>query len=406
MKYDVILIGGGLVGASCALSLRHTNLSIAMVDARLQNQVDGRLFALHAGSSEFLKNIGVWSLLSSYASPIHQVHVSHQGCFGSVRLSREEMNMPALGQVIPAFYLEAALQEGLMTLPNFTLYRPARLKEIKQNEVATVLIETETGEKTLTASLVVGADGTESTVRHSTNIAVETKDYQQSALVTKIALKRTHHHVAYERFNDQGAIAMLPLQNNECACIITADTDTISEWMERGETDFLKQLQKDFGYRLGRFSGVGKRLTYPLHFVRAEKAVQNRVLLLGNALHTLHPIAAQGLNLALYEVALFSEAVAEACENHIAISAINLEKISERMEKQQAISLSLSHRLTQIFSRQSRFLSVLLSMGMVALDQAKPIKNTLMAHLMGKAGCVPRLLLSEMDHEKTIPTNF
>lgn len=374
--YDLIIVGGGLVGAGLAVALRHSGLKIALIDARLPSSNDPRLFALNSGSCQFLENLSLWPQLVPHASPIHQVHVSNQGHFGAVRLHREDVSMPALGYVIPAYHIEAALNEELASLANCTVYRPAKLEHLhQQDNTAQLKISTEDEEIILQAPIVIGADGTESTVRKQLNIYTELFDYQQSAIVTKTRLKRNHQHIAYERFNSHGAIAMLPLINDECATIWTADNAVVSQLMELSDAAFLEKLQQEFGYRLGRLQAIQKRHVFPLRMVRAEKAIEQCVFLLGNSAHTLSPIAAQGFNLALYEVAMLAEGIMEKVQRKEVFNADDLQKISAQTQKQQAVSIGVSHRLSRLFSGDLPMAGLAAQLGMMGLDVATPVKK-------------------------------
>jgi 2-octaprenyl-6-methoxyphenol hydroxylase len=400
--YDLIIVGGGLVGAGLATALHQldhpSGLQIALIDASLPGSDDPRLFALNSTSCQFLENLRLWPRLVVHAAPIHQVHVSSQGHFGSVRLRREDVNLPALGYVVPARYIEAALNEALQSLPHCTIFRPAKLQALlQQDDGAQLTITTDDGEKILYAPIIIGADGTESTVRAQLNIRAEIFDYEQSAMVTRTILKRPHQHIAYERFNSQGAIAMLPLTGNECATIWTANSKMIAALMELSAADFLRKLQNEFGYRLGPLQSISKRHVFPLRMVRAEKAVVGRAFLLGNSAHTLHPIAAQGFNLALYEVATLAEAIMEKISRQESFTAVDLQVISAQTQKQQATSLGVSHQLSRLFSSHSPLMEIAVQIGMVGLDIATPVKKRFINSLMGRAGRVPRLLLSKFS---------
>ncbi|MBX3708357.1 MAG: FAD-dependent monooxygenase [Gammaproteobacteria bacterium] len=395
LYYDLIIVGGGLVGAGLAAALRDAELNIALIDAKLPSNDDPRLFALNSSSCQFLKNLGLWHELAPYAAPIHQVHVSHHGRFGAVRLNCEDINLPALGNVIPARHIEAALNKELTRLPTCTVYRPATLHALQQYDgYAHLKIITEQGTQDLQTPIVIGADGTESTVRAQLNIHTEMFDYEQSALVTRTTLKRLHHHIAYERFHSQGAIAMLPLMGNECATIWTADKKTIAQLMELPDQVFLQKLQTEFGYRLGRFQGVSQRHVFPLRMVYAKNNVEQCVYLLGNSAHTLHPIAAQGFNLALYEAAVLAEEIMERVNKQRPITTNDLHAISLRTEKQQATSIGISHRLARFFSNNSILLGFAVQLGMFGLDISPSMKKKFLERMIGRIGRVPRLLLS------------
>lgn len=397
MQYDLIIVGGGLVGAGLAVALRQSHLRIALIDAKLPSSDDPRLFALNTSSCQFLENLQIWPKLAMHAAPIQQVHVSHQAHFGAVRLRCEEVNLPSLGYVIPARHIEAALNHELMNLPHCTVYRPAKLQAIQQHpNVARLTITTEDGEKIVESPIVIGADGTESTVRTLLNIHTDIFDYEQSAIVTRTSLNRSHRNIAYERFDAHGAIAMLPLVGNECATIWTVANTKMTQLMELSNAAFLQTLQTVFGYRLGRLHNISQRYVFPLRMVRAEKAVEQSVFLLGNSAHTLHPIAAQGFNLALYEVAALAEGIMEKAAKHASFTALDLENISAQTLKQQAMSIGVSHRLSHFFANNSRLLGLAVQLGMISLDISTPIKRKFIAGMMGRKGRVPSLLLSHI----------
>ena len=400
--YDIIIVGGGLVGASlaCALLDSKPNLHLALIDATSEQQEDPRLLALHLGSCQLLTNLGLWDQLSAHACPIHQVHVSSQGRFGAVRLSREEIHTASLGHVIPAQVINEVLNERLAKLDNLTLLRPARLKTLRQEEGKVLLTvsvpptptlpHTAGGgnprERTIHTPPVIAADGTHSTVREQLGIETEIFDYQQSAIVTITELKRSHHHIAYERFSDAGTIAMLPLTEQRCATIWSATNEQVANLMAMNDSAFLQTLQQHFGYRLGRLLKIQKRHVFPLKQVRVKNPLQQSVLLLGNAAHTLHPVAAQGLNLALYEVACLAGALRH-CEAGL------LKLTLEQAQKQLATSVSLSHHLARFMTKESMLIPHLRQLGMLGLDLTPTLKKHFIRRVTGKAGHVPRLFL-------------
>jgi 2-octaprenyl-6-methoxyphenol hydroxylase len=293
MKFDIIIIGGGMVGAAMACALRTHEFKVAMIDSTpLTPSDDHRLIALNYSSVSLLKNLNIWPSLVSHACAIDEVHVSHRNHFGTTRLIASELKLTALGYVVPAKYINSALYENLNQT---TMIRPATLKTLTQDtESATITVETPQGMKQLTAKIIIGADGTHSTVRKLLNIDTKTTDYQQCALVTTTDLNRSHHHIAYERFIENGgAIAMLPLAEKQAATIWTDSTENIAKLLRLTDSEFLQQLQKQFGYRLGKLKNIGKRYQYPLQMIQTKENVKQRIILIGNTAHTLHPIAAQ-----------------------------------------------------------------------------------------------------------------
>lgn len=382
--FDIIIVGGGLVGSGLALALKPLGLKIALIDAKTPSFDDHRLFALNISSCHFLQNLNLWEALQADACAIHQVHVSKRGAYGSVRLKRDDVNVDALGYVIPAGVIERAMHQHLNDI---CVYQPAKLTEIDpQNHQVT--IETTEGKKTLAAPLIIGADGTHSTVRKLLSIETELHNYQQTAIVTITQLRRSHDHCAYERFVEKGAIALLPLPDNRCATIWTTDNEEAKVLLSISDSEFLEKLQSSFGTRLGRFVSTSQRFSYPLVRLEAKEAVRGPVMLLGNAHHTLHPIAAQGLNLALYEVASLVEEIDKKGKD-LNSYHLNLD--------QKNLSKTISHRLTNFFADSSLIKDLGFQLGMIGLEVAAPVKRRFITKLLGRAGMVPRLMLSSKN---------
>lgn len=420
MRYDLVIVGGGLVGAGLAAALKHTTMRIALVDARMPSNNDPRLFALNHYSCEFIKNLGIWPALDSYAAPIHQVHVSSRGHFGAVKLKREDVQLDALGYVVPARYIEAALDSSLraptdcdissLRAPEgrvaIQLFRPANLKSISQEADHAVLeLEVDGIVSAIEASIVIAADGADSTIRKQLQIPTETIDYQQSAIVTRTTLKRSHHHIAYERFNSLGAIAMLPLPGNECATIWTTADTRANELMALDNHAFLNELQQSFGYRLGRFEQISQRHVFPLRLVRAKKMVEQSVFLLGNSAHAMHPIAAQGFNLALFEVAMLLDVIMKKQISGEQLAAHDLHAVSQQAAGHQKYSVDMSHRLAGLFAGDSLLKNHALSLGMTALNMVQPARAKFINMMMGRSGAMPRLLMSTEDEKHFTAAN-
>lgn len=375
MHYDIIIVGGGLVGKCIASALRHAPHHVALIDAQAHDLPDPRLIALNHGSVAFFKKIGLWSTIESFAAPIEQVHVSHRGRFGTTRLMAEDIGLAALGYVVRAKEINRALAE----IPaSSTQLRPATVTNVESHPTHTTLtLEDGT---TITGDLIIAADGTHSTIRKLLNFTTETLDYQQSAIVTTTTLARSHQHIAYERFLDDGAIAMLPLIDNDnllCATIWTASTKYTADLMQLSDDDFIKKLQEQFGYRLGRLQKISQRYMFPLHCVRVKNPMQNNIILLGNAAHTLHPIAAQGLNIALNEIAHLTQLILSNLENQKPLT-------HELSYPPQKLNLLLSHYLTSLFSYESWGIPFIRKLGMVGLDLCSPLKKRFSRALAGK----------------------
>jgi 2-octaprenyl-6-methoxyphenol hydroxylase len=392
--FDIIIVGGGMVGASLACALANQReLKIAIIDAApLTIQEDHRLIALNYSSICFFKNLAIWDELSAYAEPIAQVHISDRGQFGMTRLTAQEADLPSLGHVVPAKFINATLDKIIRQAPQITVLRPSTLNKISQSATQVdITVTTATGEMNLTGNILIAADGTHSTVRKELNIPVTKKNLQQSALVTVTTLQRPHHNIAYERFHQGGAIAMLPLPDLQVATIWTDDDKEIQRLLQLSDAEFLATLQKQFGYRLGKLLQTGQRHHYPLHHVIANQTSQRRILLIGNAAHTFTPVAAQGLNLALAEIAMLVEYI--STQPHRSDWSDYVSWQAQR----QTISQRLSERLPALFSQGFLPIKFVRQLGLVALDICTPLKTRFTRAALGKINNIPRLLL---DHDE------
>lgn len=333
-----------MVGATLAVALKETPLKIALIDATpLSQGSDHRLIALTHNSCDLFAQLSLWPLLVDDAAMIKAIQVTQKGHFGMAQLHASDIQQASLGHVVPAQQITQALETQLSHNPQITRVQPAKVIALSQNESeATLTLDCKHETKTLTAKIVVAADGTHSTIRHLLNIPVDHDSGDKKALVTITHLKRHHNHIAYERFHQTGALAMLPLTGNRAATIWTDQSNTIEQLLNEPEPIFLQTLQKQMGYRLGKFLQCEARFSYPLTWlqVKPEHQLSGRVILIGNAAHTLHPIAAQGLNLALQEVAALSRHFSKT------LSLPN----SFDYFSQQKTSIELSKQLTQIFS--------------------------------------------------------
>lgn len=365
-----MIVGGGMVGASLAVALKDSSLQIALIDAAPIVLEDSRLIALNYASYHFFKTIDIWHQLAAQAEKINQIHVSQLGRFGITQISADEIDLDVLGYVVPAKYINAALYSALHNQNNIKLIRPGNVTALHQDADKVTVTVTYAGETiTLEAKAVIGADGTQSTVRDLLNIGTDITDYHQSALVTATELQRSHHNIAYERFQKTGAIAMLPLTEQRAATIWTGPTELISRLLKLNDDEFKSELQKQFGYRLGRFNKTEKRVSYPLKMLRAHQYKKQQVVLIGNAAHTLHPVAAQGLNLALYEIS--------ALTKYFNKNGTSLDQLPD-LSSQQDFSSRLSHQLIRIFSNDFFIMNTARSIGLIGLDIFPGLKKRIM----------------------------
>lgn len=385
MKFDIVIVGGGMVGASLACTLQQTNLKIALIDENDLQRPDPRLIALNHNSICFFKNLGIWELLIPYAEPIKQVHISDRGHFAKLRLRAEDISLNELGFVVPAKFINQVLNQTLTN--NVTCFRPCKLTKLHFTDNA---IQLNVGSKEISATFAIGADGIHSTVRKELEIETDIIDYDQSALVTITSLMRSHQNIAYERFHKTGAIAMLPLQNNTCATILTDKTTTIHALMDLDDISFNHYLQNAFGSRLGKLENNHQRFIFPLKMQKAQKQFLQNVLLIGNAAHNLHPIAAQGLNLAIAEIAKLAE---EILLQQNSLAHFNPENYLAWQKQQESLSTRFSHHLPAIFASDFPITKLARQFALLGLNLCPPLKRNFLSRAMGRKNRLPNLLI-------------
>jgi len=396
--YDVLIVGGGMVGASLACALRESALRIGVIEAvplaaADQPSYDDRTIALAYGSRRVFEGLDLWRDIAPGATPIERIHVSDRGHFGFTRLAAVDAGLPALGYVVANRVLGAALLKRLEVSKNIDWLCPAEMRDIRlQPTYAQVDVRHLDTDMTLTARLVVAADGAHSAVRTAVGIEVARTEYRQTAVVTNVTAGVPHHNTAYERFTDTGPLALLPLSGERCAVVWSVrgeETPTILGW---NDEEFLQHLQGRFGDRLGNFTRVGKRAAYPLALTRVREHVRQRLALIGNAAHTVHPVAGQGFNLGLRDVAALSEILVDAVRAGADIGdALTLHRYADwRRRDNQAIA-AFTNGLIRIFSNDVPPLALTRNAGLIAVDLMPGVKRGFIRMTSGLAGRQPRL---------------
>ncbi len=385
--FDVAIAGGGLVGAALAASLADLPLRIALIDQHAltgmsdQRDEDGRSLALSWESRKILERLGVWTAIANEAARMDRVHVSQRGYFGVTRLRAADLRADALGYVAPYHSVAAALAERIEAQANLTVIAPASMTEIQAVPGAVELaLDSEGGPSRISTRLLAGADGGQSSTRRLLGIGQQVTDYHQQALVANVRVEGGVAHEAWERFTEQGPMALLPLKNNRLALVWTGTEALTAERLAWSDGVFLEQLQGAFGYRAGEFTGVGKRVAFPLRQVLAGQLVARRAALLGNAAHSLHPVAGQGLNLALRDVRVLASLLAEGGDPG---AWSLLDRYAELRGGDIRLTANATDALIRLFGQPSRLLAHARGAGLYLLDKAPLLKNRLARYGMG-----------------------
>lgn len=318
IDYDIAVIGGGLAGITFAFALADTGLRIALVEATdfaapPDRNMQARNIALAWGTRCMFEQLGLWADMAPKATAIERLHVSQAGHFGRVMVNAEEYGVPALGYVLPNLTMLEALRARLPDMSRVDIISPARFESLRyRGDEALEMQLAEKGQiRCLTTRLLIGADGARSKVRAALDIGARIDEYEQSAVVTRIATERPLAGCAYERFTPEGPVALLPFLDDTAAAVWTVPTDKANRLLARDEDDFIQALQARFGNRLGEFSLAGPRGSFPLARVLCDSAWTQRAALIGNAGHCLHPAAAQGFNLAIRDALGLARALRE-----------------------------------------------------------------------------------------------
>jgi 2-octaprenyl-6-methoxyphenol hydroxylase len=396
--HDVIIIGGGMVGASLACALSGQGLRIAVIEGiapatRAEPGYDDRAIALSYGTRRILDGLGLWRQLAGDATPIHQIHVSDRGHFGTAHMDRADEGLPAIGYVVPARAIGRVLEDAVAAAADIERFCPARVTGVERG-ASDIRVQVSEGRAhfTLRGRLLVAADGADSSVREHFGITAVERDYGQSAIVTNITPQLPHRNIAYERFTDSGPLALLPMTERRCAVVWTVASGQVDAVMQLSDTDFLAQLQERFGQRLGRLQRVGRRQAWPLRLLHANESVRERVALIGNAVHTLHPIAGQGFNLGARDVAALAEVLVDAVRNGEDPGSLAvLERYGQWRRHDHRNVTVFTDGLARLFSLPLPGLGMVRGAGLLVFDLLPPAKRLLTRMTMGRATRLPRL---------------
>lgn len=386
-RVNIAIVGGGLVGASLAVALqagaRVRGWKIVLIEAfapgdSYQPSYDARSSALSFGTRQIYQRLGLWQAISQRAEPIRQIHVSDRGRFGSTRLDAREEGVPALGYVVENAWLGQCLWQALDR--EVVSWRcPAEVTAMQAVDGGYSLSLND--DTQLECDLAILADGGRSGLREQLGISVRERPYDQSALIANITPGQAHLGQAFERFTEDGPMALLPLPDNRCALVWTRKGMDARRLVELDEKTFLAQLQDVFGYRLGALRQVGARHLYPLSLIEAQEQVRAHLVVLGNAAHALHPIAGQGFNLSLRDVQALTEALLAASAPLGDLATLRGYRERQRLDQQ--LTVGFSDQATRLFGTSRPLLALGRNLGLLGLDLLPPAKRWFARQAMG-----------------------
>jgi 2-octaprenyl-6-methoxyphenol hydroxylase len=393
---DVLIAGGGAVGSALACALAELPLDVVLVEAQqpellAQPSFDARVTALANGSQQILSGLGLWRDLAGYVEAIRTIHISERGRFGAARLRAPEENVPALGYTVENQTLGRVLWERLQRSQRLKVLAPAKVVALRCDEgLADVTVERDGATNSVRAKLVVAADGARSAVRAALGVSTTEDDYGQRAVVFNCGTEARLDGRAFERFTERGPIALLPLTGGRGAVIWTLPEGDAQRIAALPVDAFRAELQAAFGQRLGRFTRIGERHLYPLARVASEAIHGPRAVLIGDAALRLHPVAGQGFNLALRDIATLAEVIADAGALDVGAAELLERYASWRAADRRRVS-SFTHGLIQLFGESAPGMGLGRGLGLMAFDLLPGAKALLARRTMGKAGRLPRL---------------
>jgi 2-octaprenyl-6-methoxyphenol hydroxylase len=400
--YDITILGAGMAGMSIAISLAEIDtkqsLRIAVIekvafDAGHQKSFDDRCIALSAGSRRIYQSMGIWQHINA-VEPIKNIHISEQGKMGFARLNHQQENVDALGYVVESQALGKVLLQQLQQ-STIDIFCPAQVNDINvSSDMVTIKLTEKKPEnteknKTITSSVIIAADGSHSFCHPFLSTAPIIKKYQQCAIIANIETEYTHQGEAFERFTESGPLAVLPLTENRCSLVWTVNETELDNMMSLSDNDFLQQLQQRFGYRLGKIQHIGKRFSYPLALMSLEISAATqlqRMLFIGNAAHSIHPVTGQGFNLGLRDISALTQLIQSNIQQHNGQFIYQPELIKKywlNREKDIQQVTRFTDSLIKVFSNKTFPLTPARNIALMLFELYQPLKSLLARFAMG-----------------------
>lgn len=399
VQQQVIIVGGGMVGLSLALMLAKASIAVKLLEAikypnyddadlaPYHSSFDARNSALSRRSVQIYQELGLWDALQVHATPIFEVNITEQGSFGKARLKAAQEKVENFGQVIENAWLGRVLLTEVKKQPLIELIDGVQVTSLKQNKDQ-VYIEALRQDKylSLQTALLIAADGRDSFCRQALGIGASEHDYDQVAIVTTVQTSKPHQHIGFERFSALGPLALLPLPGEYRRSVVwPVKKGTEHEWLgDENDQHFLDALQQTYGDRAGKFQKTGRRFSFPLSQVLAEKQAIGRVVLMGNAAHTIHPVAGQGFNLCMRDAYVLVRSLTEQLSksDDIGEPTMLLAYEQARLSDQQRV-IKFCDSVVRGFSHQNPMLKLIRNTGLIAFDMIPGVKPLVANYAMG-----------------------
>lgn len=396
-NYDIAIIGGGCVGGTLACALAQSGMRVAVIEAREAPQdwdrdsVDLRVFAITRASERIFRSIHVWEAIEQGGlSPFRDMRVWDAGGRGEIHFDSAELGEPTLGYIIEQRVIQAALNGRMEALPSLDRRCPAQLVgcDSEADHASITLAD----KQRLTARLIVGADGAESPLRGMAGIPIQVHAYDQEAVVAVVATDQSHQQTAWQRFLPRGPLAFLPLRDGRSSIVWSTTPGHAAELCALEREAFMNELSAAFGHRLGAVIGVAERVRFPLQRLHATRYIAERVALIGDAAHVIHPLAGQGVNLGLLDAACLAEVLLDTQRSgRDPGRQSNLRRYERwRHGNNQAMQYAMDG-FKGLFGAANAPVRTVRTLGLGLVDRLGPVKQLIARHAMGLDGDLPRM---------------
>ncbi|MCW8936045.1 MAG: UbiH/UbiF/VisC/COQ6 family ubiquinone biosynthesis hydroxylase [Gammaproteobacteria bacterium] len=399
-QYDIIIIGGGMVGLTLACALGQQQFKVAVVEAyapediKTNDDYELRVSAISKSSQQILQNVNAWqAMLKRRVCSYQHMHVWDATGDGSIHFDAADLGLDSIGHIIENKVIQFSLLEQCLKLPDIDWLCPQKVTEINFSETSQQVL-LESGD-TLNAKLLIGADGANSKVREAAAIEIDKSAYEQKAIVAIVKSSLHHKNTAWQRFLPTGPLAFLPLSDGSCSIVWSAENKRADELIEMDEELFITELQSAFENTLGKVESVSRRAAFPLIRRHANEYVKQGLALLGDAAHTIHPLAGQGVNLGLLDAAALAEVIIKARSQGKSISSLTTLRRYERWRRaDNSLMMASMSGFKNLFSNEQSELSLLRNAGLNIVNNMGPVKNKLMRHALGLEGDLPEMAKS------------
>ncbi|QEO57240.1 FAD-dependent monooxygenase [Francisella marina] len=385
IKYDIAIVGGGVVGLLTSLALAKTGCTIIHIEKdELEVKNDNRSIAVSYSSIAFLNTLGLWDKVASKTQSIKKVHVSDKGRYGRAEIFAKDENLPFLGAIAPMRELLAVALQNVAKNENIEKAFKTNVVSLQKNaDDYSLVVEQEQQDKIIKASLIIACDGANSSIRKMLNVGAQTTDYKQDAVVFDIQTDLDNDNTAFERFMTDGVLAMLPKAKTTMGCVWTVDREDSKAKLNIGKKEFEELVQDRFGYRLGQIEVATKPAVFPLYLIQSNEVYKDNVLFFGNALHFLHPVSGQGMNLSIRDIGFLYDLLVESDFSQSSIAAV-LEEFAKVRKPDHDRTINITHGFVKWFVSNDLKFVASRNVGLHLLQRSKLAKKVLSRVMMGK----------------------